>query len=354
MHKVYHLILAQIKTNGISLLKVCVTCMTELLKAVPHFNFRLNLITAIVSKMVLKKYPELTAMCGKALTELFENDELGEASMESVQVMADKFKAYKYDIPPQAITPLYYLRLAEFTSGKYRREKKRKSKEGHVSKKQRKIDKHQKEVEEEMREAEAVYEQDLVDKFRSESLKLMFVIYFRLLKMEKNRAYLPFVLEGLSKFARLINMDMFDDVLAVLKKICLDQQQEYIQGHSTHSIISSLHCIISAFELLDSIGGTLKVDLGDFYTSMYSQLNMLYSRPGLTDHVNLCNDEKRNEAQLLIFGIEWMLKKNREVPVERVAAFVKRLLTLSCSTSSNASMAYLIVIQKAFEVILLI
>jgi nucleolar complex protein 3 len=45
--------------GNIDLLRVAVKCMTELLGSVSHFNFRINLLTAVVSKMANRKNAEV-------------------------------------------------------------------------------------------------------------------------------------------------------------------------------------------------------------------------------------------------------------------------------------------------------
>jgi nucleolar complex protein 3 len=47
----------------------------------------------------------------------------------------------------------------------------------------------------------------------------MFLIYFKVLKTNSNFKLIPCVLEGLSKFAHLISLDFFDDLVSVLHEM---------------------------------------------------------------------------------------------------------------------------------------
>jgi len=72
-----------------------------------------------------------------------------------------------------------------------------------------------------------------------------------MLKNNNNNRLLPTVLEGLGRFAHLINIDFFDDLISVLKNIMMEQYKNYMdnKGHIT-SACTAFHCIIAAFQLL--------------------------------------------------------------------------------------------------------
>ncbi len=50
-------------------------------------------------------------------------------------------------------------------------------------------------------------------------LEQLFAIYFRILKKTANSKLIPSVLEGLSKFAHLINLDFFEDLLKLMHQM---------------------------------------------------------------------------------------------------------------------------------------
>ena len=314
----------QMKTGGnIEMLKVSVTCLTSLLESALHFNFRINLITAIVSKMMSKSFPEIAQLCSDAIGNMFSSDDHGEATYETVKILADMLKVGKFDVLPSCLEPLLNLRLTQASKTYDPRSKpkikKRKQDVDHVSKKMRKINSYRQEVDAEMKEAEAVYDKDEKLKLQSETLKILFVIYFRILKSPENSLLLPKVLEGLARFAHLINVEFFEDLLNVLKTISATQHREYSDGAitNTNSPVCALHCIIAAFELLEAMGNSLRVDLRDLFCALYTQMLRLTSRPYISDLLptQKKTNDSRNEIQLLLSGFEIMLKKKRDVHI---------------------------------------
>jgi nucleolar complex protein 3 len=155
------------------LLKIAIVCLTDLLGSVTHFNFRINLITACINKIVMKKNPEVTQMCCDAIAKLFAEDEHGESSFEAVRIMSDMFKVARNDILPMALEPLLNLRLQDSAKSFKKKghgpgnPKKRRKELPHMSKKMRKINDYRKEVDLEMKEAEATIDKEEKKKFVS-------------------------------------------------------------------------------------------------------------------------------------------------------------------------------------------
>ncbi|KAI8825104.1 CBF/Mak21 family-domain-containing protein [Fimicolochytrium jonesii] len=364
-----------------SLLVVAIRCMADLLTSVTHFNFRLNLMTAVVARMTLKNPPAVSAICCNALCTVFVADESGEASLEAVKLISKAIKAKHYQVQEEVLNTLLRLRLNKDAKADKKERKlkhyddkdrhndrKRKKNDKHVSRKIRKVEKHNKEIEKELKEAEAVYDQDEVQKRHTETLKFVFLIYFRILKNASNSPLLPAVLEGLARFAHLINVEFFADLLEVLKKISYEQYQSYIQGSaaSTADTRSAFHCVIAAFQLLSGQGEALNLDLKDFYSSMYSQMMRLAMSPGAalaiagtkrdkdrrerhaanTTEVVHMETRSGSEIELALQGFELLFYKKRAVPVERVAAFVKRLATIGLHLPAHATLACLAIIRS--------
>jgi nucleolar complex protein 3 len=98
----------------------------------------------------------------------------------------------------------------------------------HQTKKERKIARERKEVEKDMREANAIVNHEEREKMQSETLKMVFVTYFRILKARVPHL-MGAVLEGLARYAHLINQDFFGDVLEALKDI-ISQADAAIKG----------------------------------------------------------------------------------------------------------------------------
>jgi nucleolar complex protein 3 len=184
------------------------------------------------------------------------------------------------------------------------------------------------------------------------------VTYFRILKNASKSTLLSPVLEGLAKFAHLINVDFFHDLLNVLKQISLDQYQNYLDANGNHSseTKNALHCVIAAFQLLSGQGEALNIDLKDFYSSLYTQMMRiplstgscvveqdLASPVGEMNHMAVL---RHSDIHILLQGFELVFYRKKQLPIQRVAAFAKRLATISLQLAPNALLACLAMIRS--------
>ena len=97
----------------------------------------------------------------------------------------------------------------------------------------------------------------------TETLKLLFVLYFSILKAPSRTRLLSAALHGVSKFAHLVNIDFFKDLLAVLKDIIMkagaeesieEDKEVESQIDTDERLRLQLHCIVTAYELLTGQG----------------------------------------------------------------------------------------------------
>lgn len=95
----------------------------------------------------------------------------------------------------------------------------------------------------------------------TETLKLLFVLYFRILKNPHPTPLLPAALRGISKYAHLVNIDFFRDLMQVLKRLIMQESDEIdSDARESRSVEQSediqhrLLCIVTAFELLSGQG----------------------------------------------------------------------------------------------------
>ncbi|OUM59262.1 hypothetical protein PIROE2DRAFT_15231, partial [Piromyces sp. E2] len=240
-----------------SLLLVAIQCLTDLLINVPHFNFRINILTAVVARMNIKSPVEVSNKCCKSIAVLFTKDETGEYSLEAMKLISRLIKNKNYNVREQVLQTFLYLRLKdelrlpEKEEEKVKNNKRKRKQQPFLTRKARKVLKENKEVEKEMKEYEATIDLEKRQKMQTETLNILFALYFRMLKNNNNNRLLPTVLEGLGRFAHLINIDFFDDLIAVLKNIMMEQYKNYMdnKGHIT-SACTAFHCIIAAFQLL--------------------------------------------------------------------------------------------------------
>ena len=197
---------------------------------------------------------------------------------------------------------------------------------------------------------------------QTETLKLLFVLYFSILKSPAvSSSLLGSALEGLAMFAHRINVDFFRDLLAVLREhvararaVSLRRNQPVENEHdddeagngslksaaaADRRIRDSLLCLVTAFELLDGQGEALNIDLSDFASHLYGVMLQLSTVTDLEEAVSIGNKSHqhlRSSADLLFRALELALLRPRvsSVSSERAAAFVKRMLSCSLHWSS--------------------
>ncbi|XP_047925274.1 nucleolar complex protein 3 homolog [Anser cygnoides] len=321
------------KSNVISLkaykglAEIAVKCLCELLVALPHFNFHNNIIVLIVPLMndMSKTISEL---CCEAVQKLFKQDKLGFASLGVVKVISGLVKGRNYNVRPEVLKVFLHLRIKEVELKKDSEDiapKKKfmtyKEKRKNLSRMQRKWKKAEEKLERELLEAEASESKEKKLKLHTETLNVVFLTYFRILKKAQKSPLLPAVLEGLAKFAHLINVEFFDDLLIVLHSLIASGDLSYRE---------SLHCILSAFHILSGQGDVLNIDPMKFYTHLYKTLFSLHA--GATN----------NDIKIVLQCLDVMLAKRRkQVSQQRALAFLKRLATLALHVLPNSSVGIL-------------
>ncbi|KAJ2547201.1 hypothetical protein EV175_005314, partial [Coemansia sp. RSA 1933] len=304
---------------------VAARALGELINTHPHFNFRKDVIAALVdiyvqpsSRINFAAFTPMAQIARLAILRLFRDDVSGEYSQNAVILASKRIKRLSYRVDPSALRPWLHLRLREelrenpddrkrTEADQQRkdmiREKRKllKRKRGgaalrdakramHESKKQVKARKVRQEVDKSMREAEAEVSREEREKWYGETLKQVFITYFRILKQKDNiGGLLPAVLEGLAKYAHLISVEFFVDLFHLLKKIMRGQHGVGIGAEdvgttgndvnepeelvsSRISLRTSLLCILSAMHILTGQGEALNLDVKDFFYQLYALL----------------------------------------------------------------------------------
>ncbi|XP_005407586.1 PREDICTED: nucleolar complex protein 3 homolog [Chinchilla lanigera] len=321
------------KSNVVSLkaykglAEVAVKSLCELLVALPHFNFHNNIIVLIVPLMndVSKSISE---MCCEAVKKLFKQDKLGHASLGVIKVISGFVKGRNYEVRPEMLKTFLCLRIKEVEVKKDTEDINKpkkfmtfKEKRKNLSRMQRKWKKAEEKLERELREAEASESTEKKLKLHTETLNIVFVTYFRILKKAQRSPLLPAVLEGLAKFAHLINVEFFDDLLVVLHTLIESGDLNYQE---------SLHCVQTAFHILSGQGDVLNIDPMKFYTHLYRTLFKL--------HAGATNEG----VEIVLQCLDVMLTKRRkQVSQQRALAFIKRLCTLALQVLPNSSIGIL-------------
>ena len=379
---------------SISTASAALACTCNLLLAASHFNYRKELLKIIVEFLFHRDSVSDHAKCIDTLETLFREDQDGAPSFEAITLLAKAIRDHKYSVNEHVINMFLHLRLlTEFSSKASRErvdqhdapdqltEKTRKSQRHFRTKKQRKILKEQKKMDKDFREADAVVDYEHRDRLQAETLKIVFSVYFRILKERKGHL-MGAVLEGLAKFAHLINQDFFGDLLEVLRSLinefdkstvpplAQDSSDSTAEGwvESSKSERSTLLCVNTAIALLEGqdvtkSASSIGIDLTYFTKHLYAGLYDHAMQPNIEssskparatapEHTGLSQPEKgrtsskinvQTTAVLLIRALRSSLAP-RSTPPPRLAAFIKQLYVISLHLPERSSVALMALI----------
>lgn len=367
------------KRNQEQLKKTALDCVCSLLLAIPHFNFRTELLGVLVAELSTKQPSPYFTKSLETIEKFFDEDEDGGPALEAVTLLTAMMKKKMYDIREEVLNSFFHLRLLTQLSvksstnrtdkpedlSKLHGKRVKKEKWEHRSKKERKIAKERKAVEKDMKEADAAVDFESREKLQSETLKIVFITYFRILK-EQIPWLMGAVLEGLAKFAHLINQDFFGDILEALKDIINqanaagDDEDEDTPNEERDRMREGLLATQTAFTLLSQqdaakSASALHLDLTFFTSHTYKILYAASVDPDiqlgpksmhLADPHALQSSKRDNKVNistpvlLLTRALTAILMTPSSPPTtQTAAAFYKRLLTVSLQLPEKSTKA---------------
>ncbi|XP_010531985.1 PREDICTED: nucleolar complex protein 3 homolog [Tarenaya hassleriana] len=353
--------------------QVVMRCICTLLDAVPHFNFRDNLLVAVV-RNISSPDEVVRRLCCSTIKSLFSNEGKhgGEVTVRAVRLIADHVKANDCQLHPDSIEVLLSLQFdedlrksdakEEEDRTKNRKNKKRKNHEepNQVQENERKkakremMSKMRQEVAADYKAATVALDPMERRKMQTETLAAVFETYFRILRhtmqstvgSEEANATLtsgsfgphPLLapcLDGLGKFSHLLDLDYMGDLMTYLKRIA--SASNSVLGNSKQkesrslSVSERLRCCVVAFKVMRNNLNALNVDLQDFFIQLYNII--LEYRPG------------RDQGEVLAEALKIMLCDERHQDMAKAAAFVKRLATFSLCFGCAESMSALVTVK---------
>jgi nucleolar complex protein 3 len=174
------------RDGGPSLGSVAISCACALLVAVPHFNFRGDLLKILVGKLSNRKVDADFIKCRETIEKVFQNDEDGTPSLDAVSILTKMMKARGYRFDESVLNTFLHLRLLSEFSWKASTNhidrpskddggfegKRLKEKRVFRTKKERKLMKERKVIEKEMKQADATVGHEERDRMQAETLKL--------------------------------------------------------------------------------------------------------------------------------------------------------------------------------------
>jgi len=294
------------------------SCMCQLLIQHPHFNFAKNLLHALVP-ILSNSNDEARHLVKNALEEVFKNDMRGEISLEAVRLINHLVKSRKHNVRTEVVSVLLCLRIKNVDLDREKKEeierkkmearKKKLLEKSKISKQEKKRRKKLESLEKELLEARGEEGKKVKEKFFTETTKLVFTIYFRILKSYPKSKLMGVVLEGLSKFAHIINIEFFSDLLSVF--------QGLLEG-GTLSYRDTLLATGTVFKILSGQGESINIDPTNFYCHLYSSL------------MSLSLTSSSSSAPLALSSLQDMLiGRRKKVSKARVLGFTKRMCTVS-------------------------
>jgi len=192
-----------------------------------------------------------------------------------------------------------------------------------------------KEVEAEMKEAEAVQTKEERNRIQTDILRSVFITYFRVLKRATSSPLLPTVLRGLARYTRFISVDFIQDIITALRQLIgggLDGQS------SALPVSTQLQCAITALQMLqqDSLmSRAINIDLKELYARLYELL------PSIPSH----SIQSPELVKSLMHCLSLMSKDKKQLSVNRLAGFGKRLMTVSLCLPPNACLAIISIVK---------
>jgi nucleolar complex protein 3 len=406
--------LAKVRKNSeeeSSLRTVAIGCIGSLLLAVPHFNFRTELLTVLTHELAGRQATPEFIKCIQTLESFFDADDDGAPSLEAVSLLTKMMKAKDYKIREEVLNTFFHLRLLSELSpassnqnsgkkadvSKLHGKRVKKEKWEHRSKKERKLARERKAVEKDMKEADAIVNYEERERMQSDTLKLVFATYFRILKAGVPEL-MGAVLEGLAKYAHLINQDFFGDILEALKDIVnqaidlqvvhldtdrhewqapghrdtdhgqddtsrlgdgvVDEPGQDVRNMTRESLLATqtAFTLLSSQEVTKSASG-LQLDLSFFSSHTYRSLYTLVldadielgpkalhlPDPHKSEHNDHRNKVNVSTPVLLLIRVlnSILLTPSQPPPTVSAAAFYKRLLTACLQLPEKSSLAML-------------
>lgn len=305
------------------------------LSSLRHFNYRVELFTIIIKRLNRKPtHPDDLAVFNKSIqvldSLLQEDADRGDLSVDIIRIMTKSIKDKRFRVDEAVINVFLNASLLDDYDPNNNREAPKhvqKKDRVHLSKKQRKQRKETKAIEEEMKAAETSITVEQREKNQANVLKMILQTY--LLVLQANEIpLLSCVLEGLTRFGIMSNLEMLGDYLQVLREIIANIFEEHeVEGglFTEDELRTILLCISSSFQLVQ-IGQKIpfQIDLNFFVQSYFRVLTN-------------CLGGQQVGKQLLICLDHIAKTQNKNRNSLNIAAIVKRVYTLLLQSPERSS-----------------
>lgn len=342
----------------------------ELASSLRFFNYRKEIFKILVRRVMKKPQNEyefnIFKKCVTTLDSLLIEDALnGDISLEIVILLCKSIRRREFNIDESVINILLSLTVLNDYSPNSKefhddeKPKMKKKDRVYLSKKQRKQLKEQKQIDEEMRNAEQAITAEQRERNQSQILKSLLMFYLEILKARPPKL-MAAVLESLSKFGHMVNIDLMGDFLQVLREIT----EELLENKdlTSNEVRQVLLCIITSFSLVANLPPKkVVVDLNKFVDYLYSLLPNLsldteieFSHKTLRLMDPLLNSELNikpsvnvsTKAELLLRCLNAIFFNSKSGSSKRALAFTKRLYLACLHLPEKSDVAILKFLDK--------
>ncbi|KAL3662585.1 hypothetical protein V7S43_012438 [Phytophthora oleae] len=305
-----------------------VRCLAQLLEKKYAFNFHLNLVIALVP-MADSQFSSVREQACASFESVFKSDKTCVCSYEIVQQISSYVKQKQHRVQPFIIQTLLVMPLeVTMEQGEAARKKAKSDR-----KKRRRQQADGDAIAAGLKEAEAVVDRAEREKTQADILHELVLIYFRILKQATYSQALPAVLEGLAKFSFLINLDIMIDLLKVLKVV--------LREEGVLPLPAALQGVLTGLRALQGPGGQeLMIDEKEFVDILYRLLHRFADGEAGSDSSCFLT---------LLQCVEAVFLRRKEIVVERVASFVKRLLVVAQHLPPHQALAILSLLRALFH-----
>ncbi|KAJ9446310.1 Nucleolar complex-associated protein 3 [Diplonema papillatum] len=336
---------------------VAVSCLCEILSVAQHFNFGSSVIDIVVDKCN-SRIPRLANMCVAAVRELLSSPTPSDSVLSCLQCISDSVKDRGHSVNHRLIGSLLCVRikLMDIHSRDLTFHKK-------VKQKQKKEDK---ELAKQLAKAEASLTRVDANKLQTKMLNKVLTTYLRALEICKTAPryrqslLLGPTMEGLAKFAHMIDFSLFELLLTAIGDII---------ESGTITTAAILNGIITVATLANQVqqestcsADSLSIDIAPYYEKLYEVIPLAVEPSNLYDErtkIDRSNDElddaqnvndnatsavsmvapksrrddpprntlreRTERASLLLKACDMLLLQPKKVSMQRVSAFFRRL-----------------------------
>lgn len=312
-------------------------CLTELLSRHYNFNCRteVNRNLAKVLCNTSRADDEMREICGKAFNRLFKEDTLGEASLETINIISEFIVKQNFRVSPHVFKTFLSLNLRELASDQDSLSKSSnksaapKKDRKLMSRKERKRAKHFSKLEKELLEAEAVESNEKRHLHKTEIHTKLFALYFRFVKrcLDVNllaseqevrdfdqwyRPLFPALFQGMALFSVFLNdVYIYELINTLLKLIQGDKLKGDQQARCRLSSTERLCCLKTISQILTLSGNLLTIDFQVPYVILYE----------------LCTDPTviyESMGMLLECIDEMIIKRFKQLSLKRIVSLIQR------------------------------